>query len=476
MALTYGYGHLSVRQVERFREDLIAAGVRAAADYSVQYLTTLARNPVARQNLLDSVRNTGGRSRLDRFINIGGEPYVETPENPQKRARIEGGDQPMEDPGESHDAGAKGIGNYIQLKFSRSKYGKRKPMRPLRRMYKFVREAMNNVIGRWQTLNSPMARGSLLSQGINFFENTATNTLYMPCYAFNLSGPAATFNVDTSGTLTFGLSAPFYRLKKSATAAGNTRQWSWDVYSGIKNDPLGIATHNHWRLEHQDAPLRKFAEYTHNWSDIRLLLQGRNNNISRFHLYIVQFAYDGLGPVRTNDQDQTDTNSTDPEDIAQCDYFWERFMMPKVVHPFACTKKTGLDHRHLIVHNHEVIEIGPSMSIEADASPLQYIKRIFYRNDKTYSVKSPMNCEQRLMPVGVDPNETTGLAGTQLPGYSNVQGNEVVVPYPTRRLDKWLLIVMEDYDKTSPDVPPTKDNCASFDLVVRSKYTYYSDS
>lgn len=146
-------------------------------------------------------------------------------------------------------------------------------------------------------------------------------------------------------------------------------------------------------------------------------------------------------------------------------------MMPKMTHPFANTKKTSLqDRRHLVVISHDVINLNNELSISEDVQPLQHIKRMFVRNGTVYDLVSADSAESNLMPDA----GKSGLTTAANPGFSNFAGNDIGSEFPKREYDRWLMIVPENYQYTSSEVPQTVTNSPSFDLCVRGKYTYFS--
>lgn len=374
------------------------------------------------------------------------------------------------------------VANYHQSQFSKTVMRGRPKKSLLKRVANFMRNNQYDFISRWQSLTVPYpSSSSMLSKylaNVNAGGLADRTSWSMPAYCFNLSCNPY-WNVDPgSGASTYGYGSPMYRLVKDESVAGTARQWTWQSENGVNNAAAGTGNNKPWQPEHYDGGLLgSLSKYRHDWSQIKMIVQGRNKFPTRVHLYVVSFPFDGVGPKREYTPGYTvDEDPTQADNIAQIDYFWERFMEPKVVHPLSSTKKTGLDERHMYVYHHEVLSIGPELTVASDANPLQIQKHLFIRNGREYTTVSPVNTEQNLMPVGADPAEKTGIKADQLPGFSNVAGSNVSDYFPKRSLDRWLLIVAENYvmDTGNPDTTSV-DRTPSFDIVVRSKYTYFQD-
>lgn len=389
-------------------------------------------------------------------------------------------------------SGSSGPSNmpYVQCRYSKSALGRKRKLSTMKRLKDLLRDKENHVISRWQSLTSPVpTSGTLLQHKLSLLTYTVgnpvtTNNFNMPVYAFNLSANSHYTNAGDASGVDFGRSVPMYRLYKNALAKGTERQWQWAYVYGTRNVASGEnISKAEWQMEHIDKAYTVdsvFNHYRHDWSQIRLMLQGRNKAPVRVHLYICTFPLDGVGPKRVTCFDEggfktVDEDPVEQDLVAQSDYFWERFMEPKVIHPFASTKKTGLDMKHFNVLHHEVISLGSEVNYTLDPNPLQVCKSIFYRNGTTYDLISPIQTEQALMPIGNDPNEITGIKDDQRPGYSNVQSVRVNEPLPERKRDRWLVLVAENY-KTDTQVlgvsTESVDWCPSFDICVRNKYTY----
>lgn len=368
-----------------------------------------------------------------------------------------------------------GNAGYVQLRYSKKKIKNGRRKKGINAVKKWVSHMRNDVIYRWQTLKpfSPSS-AELRAQPFCLRKETVSTTDWwnMPMFAFNLSGsPVWDQNAGQ-------LMNPFYRLRKAVGGAIPTKEWQWTPVLGVRNNIDGDATTATypWVLEHHESKADtvsnlNFNEYVHEWSDIRLLLQGRTTNPMRYHIYIVQFLVDGVGPVRSYSATdgvtttEVDANPSEETEVEKADYFWERFCAPKVVHPFANTKKEYIKEKRMKVISHEVVSIEAEQNTSLDVQPRQVMKRIFYRNGNTYKGDNVS---------AVNMGASGNVNDTQKPGFSNANTSlNATGGIPRRAVDQWLFIVAENYTSLSTAGEQTVATCGSVDLSVRSKYTVY---
>lgn len=444
----------------------LGEAVRALRRYGGQYdraYQFIARN--ARRDRAGNIQSRVNQRlglNMDRMVNYGGPP---------KRRRFVGPAAPVQ-----RAVGNNAPAGYQAMTYHKRSYGNKRKRNIIADMKRQFINGQTDMILRYQSLVSPQpTTATLLSKSL--INLKTASDLYTSCFAFNLSSlgyqPWSDIKV-----------VPFYRLTKRLNNAGNLANWYWHKQSGALNDALGTSASDIWQKEHLEGYYSNANEYRHDWSDIRLLFQGSVKYPTRVHVYRVKFAHEGLGPdrqyyTRTNVLTTYDVMCADPKEFNEADYFWERFMLPKIVHPFANTKKTGLtDRKHLVVLSHEVMSIGSEVTISADVQPLQHMHRMFVRNGKTYGLNDAQNCEASLMPDAAVPPKC-GIKGDGAPGFSNVTDINNVAPMGVDRTqDEWLLIVAENYQETGSGYDPEKevsiDNSPSFDICVRNKYTLYN--
>lgn len=178
-----------------------------------------------------------------------------------------------------------------------------------------------------------------------------------------------------------------------------------------------------------------------------------------------------MGPERyrklpgQENPDTEDVNPTSFDDTSAADYFWERFMFPKMVHPFGVTKRAYDGTKCMKVLKHEVISINSELNISSDVQPLQHMKRIFYRNGFHSSLDEAEEVEKQFMPVGA----YSGITGDGKVGFSDANDKWSCQQFlRDRSKDLYLMIVPENYQQISE---VSTDNCPSFDICIRNKYT-----
>lgn len=397
---------------------------------------------------------------------------IDTPMNQAQRRRFVGPPVPKMKLGNAAPAGVQ------QLTYHKRKYGKARREPLIKRMKRQLDKAQVDMIARFQSLTSPQPTAqTLLTRYMSNFVADATKYLYTSCYCFNLSSLALQ---PYNGVAL----QPLYRLYKKTLVDDDSQAWFWQPEPGKLNDADGTADSPSWQQEHYEGNVAAIdTTYRHDWVDVKLMLQGTVKYPVRFHIYRVNFLMDGLGPNRVyTDPDNSavtfDDALNEASDFNEVDYFWERFMMPKIVHPFAGTKKTGLtSRRHLNVISHEVVNIGSEVTISSDLQPLQHIHSMFIRSGKMYKQESAVGAEKSLMPVLVPPNTKVGMAGDGKPGFSDVNGASTLSYYGVdRSKDEWLMIVAENYQRTTdsePAVAQDATNTPSFDIRVRNKFTMF---
>lgn len=356
---------------------------------------------------------------------------------------------------------AGGNAGYKQLSYRKKNVGRKaKRYNVIKR---FVSRMKNDCIVRWQSLNDwGLTAAGLRQHYLKLHKETIAEKdyLWLPVYCFNLSGPPM-----VAGPTYF---CPMFQLRRRLTAPfADGYQYEWSKVEGWKNNKDGTAAHScEWNLEHIENKTENLAkvkaeDYTHDWSDVNLLFQGCKNYPVRTHVYTVRFDQDGAGPIRQTDADEYDTNVTEEDVVGGINYFWDRFLLPKVVHPLAKTKKSETTHRNMTVLSHDTFTMEPELSISEDLQPHQYLKKYFIRNGRFYKGDGD--------PAGNDVQVT--LNADQKPQFATSTGAERSLGIVERKRDMWLMIVGEVYNQVNSGW--TVSNTATFDVNIRSKFTLY---
>lgn len=351
----------------------------------------------------------------------------------------------------------------------------------------FIKNSTQEALFRWQ--------------GISKFEQNAMrtypllNTTYgttqiqLPVYAFNLSALPLR-GAGPSGASVTLRSIPMYRLVKDCYATGaitaSNQNYSWVKQVkqfGSNEATTQLFEENEWMDQEKNESNAFCDTYMHNWSDIKLMLQARRKFQTRIHIYIVSFLNE-CGPRRkfweingVNFTERTEDTTVVDTDI-QCsnDHFWDRFLQRKVVHPLACAMQPDKRERHLAIHHHEICELPCENSDANDSKVANQMRKISYKNNDTYKVTCAIEEETTGFKMVYDNNPVPANGLENPPGWpykSGIRSEDTKKsPYVTKAsADKWLLIVGETYVR---DADINTDNYNSFDLVVRSKFTYYA--
>lgn len=348
----------------------------------------------------------------------------------------------------------------------------------------FVKNSLQESIFRWQSL-TPFEADTLRSYSLenkvySFGEN---RFLRLPCFAFNLSAMPWRVSGDPAAVTR---SYPMYRLFKQlypdAVTTAGTKNYKWEYMSKVHggNEGQDEAGIDRFAMVAEKNESNNFCDkYLHNWSDIKLLIQGRKKYETKVHIYVVSFL-NYSGPLRTYAKGETefveDSESAQAEERASADHFWDRFWQKKVVHPLASTLKPDVNARHMVVHYHKSITFPVETTIENDYKTRQHIFQLFYKNNDSYNVACNIDAEETGWKMVHDNDPVLAGQLENPPGYpvkpNTVSEDPQYSPYVSNRhADKWLMICAEEFNR---DVPTSQDNYCSFDCVIRSKFTYYS--
>lgn len=462
-------------QIIRLQARATQLAIALGLNYSTQQIVNLVYRygPRVVEHLRNQARNPGSTSSLER--GFGPEPMdIATPAQMGPRRKFVG---PV-GPSKRMNFGNPAPAGIQQLTYHKRKYGRKKKVNIISRLAKSLKETEIDMICRWQSITSPQPTAqSMLSRYLSNYKDAA-GVLFTSAYCFNYSALGRIPNQNWKNI-------PMYRLTKNTTVDKAVQSWDWIVEAGAKNNADGTTPAFEWQLEHYEGGFDPDGvNYRHDWSDVKIMFQGTTKYPVRFHVYRVRFLLDALAPRRhylnAAGVDTTfDSAEPDSENFNEADYFWERFMEPKIVHPFAGTKKTGLMARkHLKIISHEVMNLGSEVTISSDVQPLQHIHSMFIRNGKYYKNQSAVQVEADLMPITVGPVTKVGIKGDGHVGYSNTNEVSTVTPYVVdRSQDEYVMIVAENYQQTGdfyePVIEQDATNSPSFDIRVRSKYTVF---
>lgn len=382
-------------------------------------------------------------------------------------------------------------GNTTYVNDIRSKrvVNSRKRKRNVRKMLmdRQVRESQHHGIFRWQSL-TPFADNVMRSYELSVEANEGLNTIFMPVYCFNLS--AAARYVGAGGEYR---PLPMYRLRKVVSPSGAVSTvtenyiWEW-VNKPNYSDPAGEKVpypDDYTWVNEDNIVADSYNKYTHNWSDIQIGFQGCTKYASSITCAVVSFL-NKAGPRRQYlrfidgawAKVTYDDELLDQPDQCDRDYFWDRFLQKKIVHPLATNMKVDKNTRHMVYHHKQTVQLPLELTTQSDLKPVNRLVKIFYRNNDMYNTETLVEEESRSHKL-IHHNWAPGANQTYIPpGYCVEPSN---APYEStgpfvhnQSADKWLLIYANDVFHRPAE--RTTENTATFDLNIRNKYTMYKEN
>lgn len=307
------------------------------------------------------------------------------------------------------------------------------------------------------------------------------NALRLPVFAFNLSAMPVRY-IRNGAFTTIMTSFPFYQLFKTCpNVAGDTagRNYYWEEQPKKLGNELGetevFPANVSWDMEKQEHNSQT-KHYVHEWSDINILLQAAKKYQTRVHLQIVSFL-NGAGPRRRYFSSAEGTKTKDLElvetdEIAEADYFWDRFLQKKIVHPLAAHQNSDKRPRSMAVFHSEIYELPIQTTISSAAEPITKHVKLFYTNGASYNLMNAGELESTGYKMINHNAVPSGVQTKVPPGYpteANPTEVDTDVYVDSRSADKWLLISGEVFNR---DMTENADNYPSFDINVRGKWTY----
>lgn len=338
---------------------------------------------------------------------------------------------------------------------------------------------------RWQSLSEYVGSSLCAHQFFNHaYVNAGRRYLDLPVYAMNLS--ALPFKGNSTGTYA---TYPMYRLSKLLPDAGtgptnpnNETNYFWSKVSKKKSNSLGedetYPDRHKWYIEKQDGTPSS-DKYIHDWSDINIMFQACKKWQTRVHVQIVSFLND-VGPRRSHYMtgDETgeqifDAAITDSEANCNIDFFWDRFLQKKIVHPLAAHMQPDINERNMAIFKNDTVVLPIATTISTAAEPLTNQYKLYYTNGNTYNTCYDLEEERTGWQMV---NHNAAPTATQLtvpPGFctsSTIEPTKTAYVH-NRAADKWLLLSAEVFQR---DQPFDADHYPSFDINVRSKFTYFN--
>lgn len=386
------------------------------------------------------------------------------PENPQpaKRPRPDLPDLP--DP-MAIDGGTSG--NDGQWQWQYDKYGVKRRIN-----YRMLsQDSYNHLTFRWQSLTNFAVPPCAHPLGQLYQSASTSNDL--PMYCFELTSPGAGRIQIPTGAAADAITVPFYRMSANKTVAGvDDQTYIWTPVKGVNNDPTGAIQRYQPTLEDTNSPsvipVPYYNRYLHEWSDIRIVMNGAKTKPSRVHIKLVKFLDEDYAPRRYYADPATpdtlvkwDDDITDGERQREMGGFWDTFWAHRDTNPLR-TVKNDVNRKIYRVLYHRTFEFTPTSSTDNDTNPDQKIFKFFYNANKYIDTS---------VGIGDALQDQCVFGGASNFGYKTrntaPQGIESN-PFCKNDQATYLMIYADGFVRNVNTL--NTDQCASFDLMVRSKF------
>lgn len=365
-------------------------------------------------------------------------------------------------------------GDSMSFRMSKARTREKHPIKSrIQRLLNEMKLKETSIVSRYQWLSSNgfvdptlNLHYQLNKQWPDANEGVGYNQL-MPVYCFNLSSlPYATQPTFTDGTI------PFYRLQKKWNALATTdaaqHNYTWKEQTG--QERLTTNDIYQWTLEKtsgSDSGQRTNRHYMWNWSDIELAFKAPSVNPTRVHVCLVQFPNECAAPIRKYLSGATvtdyDTAPTDPQRVSESDLWYDSFLARKTVHPLRYVQPMD-KNAPIKFLSKECICLEPGRNGEKGV----FTSKIFHTANKMLRCVNPNKAEAAHFP-GI--NTALGAQKPPVTGWNQDYNTDKQTGFPDRRKDTWLMIYAEDFNVVGKYTDPLPSNSASFDLMIRSKWT-----
>ena len=315
----------------------------------------------------------------------------------------------------STHASSVSVGNVNQIARTYRKYGKRTTF-PLKKLVALNQEwykarwlsyrqtgidAPENVNVFSGTYSAP-ALSLPLSHVYNDVAGLGTTEQMLPMYCFNLT--AAAMNTVVGGPTSVLYNCPMYRLcKLGAIQTGPSSSYKWVNVPGVNNFRNGYAypdqkddasNTSRWFVTDtsEDFTSQGYKHYEHVYSHVKAMIYGCNRP-RKVVMCQGRFLNENAAPLRayfnsfTNVWSQAaDTNSTDADEIAAVNLYYEQLLSSMTVHPFAYTDQHG-PKEMIKMWSKEVSHLGVDVSINRDSNQMQVIKDMYIKGGSFHTIR-----------------------------------------------------------------------------------------
>lgn len=389
-------------------------------------------------------------------------------EERNKRPRVDpqpSPEPPREDTDMTDNSGA--AGNSGQWQWQYDRYGsKRRPT-----MKFLMDKALRSYVYRWQSLSNFAITPAFLPLA-QVWDN-ATKKTSLPMYAFDLSTMAMGYYVDETAPQNAKFKPMYRMISDRSTVTASSANYDWLTISGSKNDPTGTLTSARYSVEDCDRPggteYPAVTKYFHEWSDIRLVMNGAKTRPSRVHVKLVQFndadysprrLYDNLTPDPAT-EGQYDDPVTDAEVRREIDSFWDNFWCHRETNPIRALKNDNPRKLYRVLY-HRTFEFAATSTVDNDTNADQKVFKLFHNAGKHFNTDTGIDeALQENVLWGADASY-----GYKARTSFNLSANKYS-PFPKSDKTTWLLVYADTFVKNSGAV--NQDTCPSFDIIVRQK-------
>lgn len=352
------------------------------------------------------------------------------------------------------------------------KRGRKK--RKLAKLMSRIERAQHVTTFRWQSLTDTPDNAYQLAHFLSFYE-TGGGTQYLPVYAFNLSAFGKCRH-NYNNSVVNADHAPFYRLTKNSSS-----QYRWIKIEGRQNSNTGVDNRYTWQLEdtNQNTEYPQVPDYTLDWVNARLMLQGADVVDSHIDVYEVNFLQKN-GPLREfydstawRVEDAALTGDEENNNTA----WWDHYLASRICHPFRTSAlKKGTIPTMWKIYRHKTITFGArtdSDNIKQIANGVEYVRAGAYR--KCLNLFNRYDSDINLRSVN---NYVSGQSGNivdasipQNPGYAQIYTNAQASMFQPPDRERWLVISAKTYSKSTlnDENPDVHFQHCSFDVNIRQK-------
>lgn len=305
------------------------------------------------------------------------------------------------------------------------------------------------------------------------------NAMYMPVYAFNLTGPCALHKLGGQVHNTI----PMYRLVRTfsptAGTAEATANYNWTSMSGTESNATGATLM--WRPEKDNMLTSQNGDkyfYENCWANIEMAfyLNKQVGTKAKIHTSFVKFKGNS-GPKRQYQSGGGGTVFDDdapPTELEQhnIDLWWDHFLERHLVNPISSVPSWE-SKKPFLETSKDCTCLASDPSNSTSATPTNFIKRIFFKDNSLYRYTRTENAEEFNKPNTVNAPDALGYPQSVW-GVQNIGELATGTQLSHRGADTWLLIVGDNFGIPDNHDSTSVTRAISFDFKCRVKQIYNS--